>query len=297
MKVLITGAGGQVGWELARWAPTEIEVRALDRGALDITEADAVLACVETERPDVILNAAAYTAVDRAESEPDAAYAVNEAGARHLATAAARLGARLIHISTDFVFDGNASAPYRPADRPNPLSVYGGSKLAGERAVQEVLGEAALIVRTSWVYSAHGQNFVRTMLRLMRERDDLQVVDDQIGTPSWAGSLAQGLWALARADAGGILHLGDAGVASWYDFAVAIAEEASALGLIPRAIPIAPIATIAYPTPARRPAWSVLDKREGWHRAGIPPLHWRAALRLMLGDVKRNEKETGAMDA
>ncbi|MFQ5347288.1 MAG: SDR family oxidoreductase, partial [Rhodothalassiaceae bacterium] len=161
--MLITGAGGQVGRELVQCAPSDIEVCALDRGALDITDVDAVSARVANEKPDVILNAAAYTAVDRAESEPDAAFAVNGAGPRHLAMAAARAGARLVHISTDFVFDGNASAPYGPADTPGPLSVYGESKLAGERAVQDVLGEAALIVRISWVYSAHGRNFVRTM--------------------------------------------------------------------------------------------------------------------------------------
>ncbi len=297
MKVLITGAGGQVGWELIRRAPANVEVCALDHGALDITDADAVLAVIETEKPDVILNTAAYTAVDRAESEPDTAYAVNEAGARHVATAAARVGARLVHISTDFVFDGKASTPYGPADAPGPLSVYGASKLAGERAVQDALGVAALIVRTSWVYSAHGRNFVKTMLRLMRERDSLQVVDDQIGTPSWAGSLAQALWVLARRGGSGILHLGDAGVASWYDFAVAIAEEASAMELIPRAIPIAPIPAIAYPTPARRPAWSVLDKREGWRCAGTDPVHWRVALRDMLRDLKRLGEETGTANA
>lgn len=286
MKALVTGAAGQLGWELARTAPQGVEVVALDRGDLDISDAAAVSTRVAAERPDAILNAAAYTAVDKAESEREAAFAVNEAGPAHLAAAAADAGARLIHVSTDFVFDGAASRPYRPEDAPNPLGVYGASKLAGERAVAGRLGQRALIVRTGWVYSAHGANFVKTMLRLMGERDALRVVADQVGTPTWARGLAEGLWRLAGAQAGGTLHWGDAGVASWYDFAVAIQEEAVAEGLLGRSIPVAPIATAEYPTPARRPAYSVLDKAEGWQRSGTVPRHWRAALRAMLKELK-----------
>lgn len=280
MKVIVTGAGGQLGRALVAGAPADAAVVALDRAALDIGDAAAVQARIKAERPDIIINAAAYTAVDKAESEPDLACRINADGPRHLAAAALDAGARLAHISTDFVFDGAKSAPYHPDDPVNPLGVYGASKRAGEEAVLGLMPDA-LIVRTAWVYGAGGGNFVKTMLRLMRERGRVSVVADQFGTPTHAASLARAIWALAGAGAAGIHHFTDAGSASWYDFAVAIAEEAQALGLIAAAADVSPIATTDYPTPARRPAFGVLDKRATWAITGVPR-HWRAELRLML---------------
>lgn len=284
--ILLVGAQGQLGWELQRTAPAGLTLHALDRAALDITDAAAVQACVEALRPGLIINAAAYTAVDRAEQEPALAYAVNRDGPAHLAAAAAACGARLVHVSTDFVFDGTLGRPYRPEDPVKPLGVYGASKAAGEAAVREALGGAALILRTAWVYSAHGANFVKTMLRLMRERERLGVVADQVGTPTWARDLARALWRAAELGLTGTHHWTDAGVASWYDFAVAIQEEALALGLLTRPIPIDPIATADYPTPARRPAYSVLDKTAFWTALGRPAGHWRVGLRGMLKELR-----------
>src|SRR3546814_8316543 len=206
--------------------PTGITLVTLDRAALDIGDEKAVLARVDVERPDLILSAAAYTAVDKAENEQDAAARINTKGPGNLATAAAGLGARLAHVSTDFVFDGKSSRPYLPTDTPSPLGVYGATKLGGEKAVLAAPPDA-LIVRTAWVYSATGHNFVHTMLRLMRERGQVSVVADQIGTPTHAASLARAIWTLTDAEATGIHHFTDAGVASWYDFAVAKIGRAS----------------------------------------------------------------------
>jgi len=287
VRVLITGAAGQVGRELARRAPAAATVRALDRSALDITDSAAIAQLLDEFQPTHIINAAAYTAVDKAESEPDAAWAINALAPRELALAAARRGhCRLIHISTDYVFDGQSAQPYLIGDAPNPLNVYGVSKLYGERAVLEALPEQSAIVRTAWVYSAHGRNFVHTMLRLMRERGAVQVVADQIGTPTAAAPLADLLWALAvRPGLTGLFHWTDAGVASWYDFAVAIAEDARVRGLLSSAIEITPIATEDYPTPARRPRCTVLDKRSTVAALGFGPEHWRVPLRAVLDEL------------
>ncbi len=230
MKVLITGAGGQVGRELVRAAPPQAEVRALDRNDLDIGDAVAVREVVGDFAPAVIINAAGYTAVDKAEQEHEVALRVNAEGPRLLAQAARGLnGCRMVHISTDYVFDGDSARAYRPGDAPHPLSVYGRSKLEGEQAVLAALGARAVVLRTSWVYGAHGRNFLHTMLRLMRERGAVRVVADQIGTPTATPPLAEALWQFAkRPGLAGVHHWTDAGVASWYDFAVAIAEEAAA---------------------------------------------------------------------
>lgn len=284
MKALITGAHGQVGRALQATAPAGFEVVALASADLDIGNADAVATRVASTRPDVILNAAAYTAVDKAESDAEAALRVNGDAAGILAKAARSVGARLVHISTDFVFDGQSSSPYAVDAPVNPLGVYGRTKLAGEQAA----GPDALIVRTAWVYGSTGANFVRTMLRLMAERDEVRVVADQIGTPTAAGSLAQALWALHAAGAKGLFHYTDSGAASWYDFAVAIQEEAFALGLLDRRVPVIPIATSDYPTPARRPAYSVLDKSRALAVLGGPAPHWRTNLRLVLEEIKHN---------
>ena len=285
MKVLITGAGGQVGRMLLETRPANVEAVGCTHADLDIGAGDAVSDCVIRHRPAVIINAAAYTAVDKAESEPAAAQRINAEGPGHLAAAAAACGAHLIHISTDFVFDGAASTPYRPDSATHPLSVYGRTKRDGELAVLDALPDRSAIVRTAWVYAAVGANFVRTMLRVMRSNGSARVVADQVGTPTAARSLAEVLWRIAGdGEIRGIHHWTDAGVASWYDFAVAIAEEGAQLGLLPVEVAVMPIATADYPTPARRPSYSVLDKGSlaGF---GLTPVHWRKRLRAMLKEI------------
>ena len=282
MKVLIAGAGGQLGRALRATVPAKTEYVALDSTQLDITDLESVSSCVAAVSPDVIINAAAYTAVDKAEQERQQAYAVNERGAAHLAQAATQCGARLLHVSTDYVFDGTAFQPYRPLDACHPLGVYGASKRAGEEAVLAYANNAA-IFRTSWLYAADGHNFVNTMLQLMNEREQLGVVADQIGSPTWSRTLAEALWVAAgRRDLTGIYHWADLGVASWYDFAVAIQEEAQALGLLAREAELRPLRTEEYPTPAQRPAYSVLDTSIARAELGLDGIHWRRALRIML---------------
>lgn len=287
MRILITGANGQLGHELQRNAPQNVELHALDRRALDISDGDAVAKTVARIAPHIIINAAAYTAVDKAETDHDAACAINRDGAAHLARAAQAQRARLLHVSTDFVFDGQGCTPYLPGQTPSPLGVYGASKLAGEQAVQHS-GADALIIRTAWVYAAHGHNFVKTMLRLMRERPEVRVVADQIGSPTAAASLARALWALiAKNAAAGIYHYTDAGVASWYDLAHAVREITQTLSGETLA-PVYPIRTEDYPTPAQRPAYSVLDKTATTALIGPAP-HWREALSEVLRELLQEE--------
>lgn len=282
MKALIVGSKGQLGRGLQATAPAGVAIVAHDVDTLDITDAAAVTALAEVERPELIFNAAAYTAVDKAESEEEQALAINATAVGHLAGAARACGARLVHVSTDFVFDGTSGIPYAPDATPSPVSAYGRTKLAGER----LAGADALIVRTAWVYAPTGGNFVRTMLRLMGERPEVRVVADQIGTPTYAPGLAAALWTLAAKGVTGFHHYTDAGAASWYDFAVAIQEEALAAGLLERAVPVIPIATADYPTPARRPHYSVLDKTSTFAALGAPTPHWRDNLRLMIATIK-----------
>lgn len=281
MKALILGGRGQVGSALAETAPGDADLVVHGSDTLDITDSAAVEAAVDAARPDLVFNAAAYTAVDKAESEEERAMAVNGAAVGVLSAAAARAGARFVHISTDFVFDGTAGAPYAPDAPTNPLGAYGRTKLAGEG----LAGPDALIVRTAWVYGTQGANFVRTMLRLMAERPEVRVVADQVGTPTFASGLAAALWTLARQGLTGTHHYTDAGAASWYDFAVAIQEEALALGMLRQAVPVIPIATADFPTPARRPSYSILDKGTTFAALGAPAPHWRAALRTMLAAI------------
>lgn len=285
MKVLITGAGGQLGTALRANPPEGVTINCYASSQLDIRDREAVLAAAAADMPRIIINAAAFTKVDEAETKPDLANAINNEGVANLAHAANECGARLIHISTDFVFDGRASTPYSPEDTTSPLSVYGRTKRAGEIAA----GPDALIVRTGWVYGPRGRNFVSTMLRLMREREELRVVDDQIGTPTSTSSLAEAIWSLAAADVRGLWHFSDSGVASWYDFAVAIMEESMAMGILSREISIAPIATDEYPTPARRPRFSVLDKRKTFAALGKDAPHWRSKLRQTLEATESDE--------
>ncbi len=286
MKVLITGAGGQVGSALAGSVPPHVQLIAVGHQDLDITDEAAVTSCLRAYTPDVVVNAAAHTAVDRAESEPELARRINTQGAEFLALAARETRARLVQLSTDFVFDGTASRPYRPDSPTHPLSVYGLTKRDAEQVVLATLGPRAVVLRTSWVYAAQGTNFVRTMLRLMAANPSVRVVADQVGTPTAAASVAQAVWrVIANPDMSGIHHWSDAGIASWYDLAVAVAEEGAQLGLLPAGVNVTPIATEDYPTPARRPAYSVLDK-SSLVAAGIVPVHWRAQLRSVLGEMK-----------
>jgi dTDP-4-dehydrorhamnose reductase len=287
-RALITGAGGQVGLELQATAPSGWVVAACPSERLDVTQAHAVRAAMTEFRPSVVIHTAAYTAVDAAEANADRARAVNVQGTTHVAEAALDVGARLLQLSTDFVFDGAQGRPYAPDDQPRPLGVYGRTKLESERAAVRIMDRQALVVRTAWVYSRHRQNFVLTMLRLMAERSEVGVVADQVGTPTWARPLAETLWAAAaRADLSGVLHWTDAGVASWYDFAVAIQEEALAAGLLHRAVPVRPLRTEEFPAPAARPAFSVLEKANSWAALGRTPPHWRVNLRHMLEGMAR----------
>lgn len=282
MKALITGSSGQLGHALSLCVPEGVSVVDRDVEHLDITDRAAVRAALENLRPDVVLNCAAYTAVDRAESEEEVAHRVNATAVGIVAQEARAVGARLVHVSTDFVFDGTTGRPYARDAAPNPLSVYGRTKLEGER----LAGEDMLIVRTAWVYGPLGHNFVRTMLRLMGTRPEVRVVDDQIGTPTYAPGLAAALWALAGRGVRGIHHYTDAGVASWYDFAVAIQEEALAIGLLANGVPVLPVATTDFWAPAKRPAYSVLDKRDTYAVLGGPAPHWRVQLRTMLKEIQ-----------
>jgi dTDP-4-dehydrorhamnose reductase len=288
MKVLITGASGQVGKALLRLVPVGVDLRPFTRGALDISDARAVRAAVAAFEPALIINAAAYTAVDKAESEPEVAAAINTAGPRHLAEAALEIeGCRLLHTSTDYVFDGRSEVPYKPDDPTHPLSVYGRTKLEGEHGVLDILGDRAVVLRTAWVYAAEGKNFLLTMLRLMRERGAVRVVADQRGTPTTADSIANTLWRIAeRPKVNHILHWTDAGEATWYDFAVAIAEEGLAAGLLHKPLQVTPISTAEYPTPAPRPANSVLDSRATIAQLGLTPAHWRDNLRDTLARIQ-----------
>ena len=285
LKVLVAGSGGQLGWELQRTVPQGVSLVAPSEGDFDLTNHAQVQRVIAELQPDCVVNAAAYTAVDKAESERELAFAVNRDGAESLALAAQSVGARMIHVSTDFVFNGTKGSPYLVDDQPDPIGVYGESKLAGDEAVSRALGADCAIIRTAWVYSSHGNNFVKTMLRLMAERDHLTVVADQIGSPTWANGLARAIWAGIEKGISGMHHWTDAGVASWYDFAVAIYEEASALGLLNRPCSIKPICTEDYPTPASRPAYSVLDKTPTWQALQMDGTHWRGALRQMLAEL------------
>lgn len=276
MNALIIGKNGQVAWELQQTCPEHITAKAFGRDDIDITDPASIEAIVSSLQPTVIINAAAYTAVDKAESDKENAYLINGTAVEYLAKAAQQYGIRLIHISTDFVFDGSKNMPYTLNDTPNPINVYGASKLAGEQAIAEYCPENSAIVRTSWVYSSHGNNFVKTMLRLMAEKDELNVVSDQIGSPTNAKGLAQFLWQLVEQEnLEPIYHYSDLGVASWYDFAVAIQEIAYEAGKLKKKIPIRPIPASSYPTPAKRPVFSLM-------LPSIETMHWRECLKSYL---------------
>jgi dTDP-4-dehydrorhamnose reductase len=287
IKIAVVGADGQVGQELQHILRPLGELHLFNRQTLDLSQPDAIAQILEPLQPSIIVNAAAYTAVDKAESEPDLAHVINAIAPTQLAKSAQALNAPLIHISTDYVFDGTKGSPYQPSDLTHPMSVYGSSKLKGEEGIQENC-DRHYILRTAWIYGSYGKsNFVKTMLRLGADRSELKVVADQIGTPTWARSIAEAIATLilslnTEPAASGVYHFTNSGVASWYDFAIAIFEEARSLGIPVTIEQVVPITTADYPTPAKRPSYSVLSLQKIVPILGSAPLHWRAALRLML---------------
>ena len=298
MKVLLTGAAGQLGQALIASRPEEIEVIATSRGgghglmALDLSDAEACRDAVLRHRPDWVLNGGAYTAVDKAEREPELARAVNAGAPRAFAKALSNTGGCLLQLSTDFVFNGQQGSPYRPDQGRDPLGVYGATKAAGEEEVEQVLGASgrAVILRTSWVMGPVGRNFALTMLRLHQERQQISVVADQVGCPTSTLTLARACWRVIASGRNtglsGIHHWCDAGAASWYDVAVAVGELAQAIGLLAKAAAVHPISTADYPTPAQRPSYSLLDCTATRRALDLEPLHWRQALRRVLELVR-----------
>jgi dTDP-4-dehydrorhamnose reductase len=304
MKILLTGAAGQLGHALRQQLPAGVELIATSRSGdpatallpLDLADAGACRTAVLEHRPDWVLNAGAYTAVDRAESEPELALAVNGGAPRAFAEALLDTGGRLLQVSTDFVFNGQQGSPYRPEQARDPLGAYGRTKAAGEEAVEQVLGGSGrgVILRTSWVMGPVGKNFALTMLRLHRERgasgQALGVVEDQVGCPTSTATLAAACWramVLIESLTGlpAVLHWSDAGAASWYDVAVAVGELAQELGLLERPAAVNPLTTAEYPLPAQRPSYSLLDCSATRHALDLPALHWRQALRQLLEAV------------
>ena len=290
MNILLTGVKGQVGWELQRSLASLGEVVAVDREDMDLADAAAIRTKVQEIAPRVIVNPAAYTAVDRAESEPERARLINAVAPGILAEAALRCGAILVHYSTDYVFDGSKDTAYLEDDAPHPLNVYGATKLAGEAAIRAV-GVRHLILRTSWVYGLRGGNFLLTMQRLMRERTELKIVDDQIGAPTWSRLIAEATAQILaqclspargadRPEPWGTYHLTCGGETSWYGFAAAIAELG---GYTTR---LTPIPSSDYPTPARRPTNSRLDNAKLARVFGLRLPHWREALKLCLDQAE-----------
>ncbi len=277
-RILLTGKNGQVGWELQRSLAGMGEVIALGRDELDLTRPETLREVIRHTRPDLIVNAAAYTAVDKAESEPQLAMAVNSVAPRVMAEEAVRLGAGLVHYSTDYVFDGTKPAAYTEDDIPNPCSVYGRSKLEGERGIRES-GVQHLILRTSWVYGTRGNNFLLTMLRLAGEREELRIVHDQTGAPTWSRMIAAATVQILQGNpfeqANGVYHLTAAGQTSWFGFTQAIMET-----LRPQPTPrLIPITTAEYPTPAKRPCNSVLSNKKLYDTFGIVLPDWASSLR------------------
>ena len=289
-KVLITGCGGQLGQALLASLPPGIEAIATTRASLDLADGEACGALVRQHRPDWVLNAGAYTAVDRAESEPELALRVNGGAPAAFAEALAETGGSLLQLSTDFVFNGAQGSPYRPEQARDPLGVYGATKAEGERRAADLLPPDRLcILRTSWVYGPVGHNFCLTMLRLHRLKaaagDSLAVIADQVGCPTATHTLAQACWRVIERGVGGIHHWSDAGAASWYDFAEAIGELGVLQGLLPLAAAVRPIGTEDYPTPAKRPSYSLMDCRATRAALELPARHWREALVEVLARI------------
>lgn len=293
-KLLLIGCQGQLGQELQPFLAKLGDLTSVGKAEMDLTDFDTIRKVINQVQPQIIINAAAYTAVDKAETEPSLADAINGVAPKIMAETAEKLGASLIHVSTDYVFDGQKNTPYTEEDLTNPLGAYGKSKLLGEIGIQGTNAHH-LIVRTAWVYGTYGrQNFVKTMLRLGKEREEIKVVADQIGSPSWTKDIATAiaqLTALTLTDsekpASGLYHFTNSGVASWYDFTIAISEEAKKLGFPWKTERILPITTAEYPTPAQRPHYSVLANQKLNKVLGNYPPHWRDGLRNMLLELSK----------
>ena len=286
MRILVTGSTGQLGFEVVRaFSQSGHEIIAPVRQELDFLNPDEVADRVRRLQPDWVINCAAYTQVDRAESEVEQAFVINRDSVAQLAGAVAGYGGNLLHVSTDFVFDGEQSRPYREEDDARPLGVYGRSKWEGEQAVRAVLPEA-IVLRTAWVYGVHGHNFVKTILRVAREGKPLKVVNDQIGSPTWARDIAGAIRALVQHRARGTYHYTNAGSTSWHGFATAILAEATEAGFALKTDSVEPIPTSGYPTPARRPAYSVLDTGKIQSLLTAPIPHWRDSLNRMLKELQ-----------
>jgi dTDP-4-dehydrorhamnose reductase len=316
-SILLIGAAGQLGRELQRKLPCVGTLTSLDRERLDLTQPDRIYQAVYECKPDVIVNAAAYTAVDQAEREPNLAHAINSEAPTTLAEIANRIGASLVHVSTDYVFDGQAHTPYLETAPTGPISAYGRSKLAGEIGIRQAC-DRHIILRTAWVYGTWGKsNFVKTMLRLGSDRPEIRVVADQVGVPTWAADLAQAIAVLTsrcvasdslmsgglraassngngslREPFWGTYHFTNSGVASWYDFSVAIFEIARQLGFPLQVQRVVPISTAEYPTPAQRPAYSVLSLKKSVAVLGGYPPHWRQSLKKMLAELYTQSYES-----
>lgn len=296
MRVLIVGTAGQLGQELPEILSPLGEIIGVNRQNLDLTEPDRIRQVIGEVQPNLIVNAAAYTAVDKAETETEIANAINGTAPTIMAEEAQKLGAALIHVSTDYVFDGRKNTPYQEDDTPNPINAYGRSKLWGEEGVKSHCTRY-IILRTAWVYGTYGRgNFVKTMLRLGGEREELRVVVDQVGTPTWTGDIAQTILQLGEkitsdtednSGLAGIYHFTNSGAISWYDFAVSIFEEAEKLGFPLKVKRVIPITTSEYPTPATRPAYSVLSNQKISKMLEIYPPYWRNGLRKMLQQLSR----------
>ena len=283
-KILLTGVTGQVGQELQKTLVPWGEIVGVTRQDLDLTQPEQIRSAIAELKPDLIVNAAAYTAVDKAETESKLAIAINGVAPTIMAESAQKLGATLVHISTDYVFNGNNYTPYTEEDRPNPLGVYGQSKLMGEEGVRNN-GARHIILRTAWVYGSRGHgNFVKTMLRLGAEREELRIVSDQIGSPTWSYDIAMAITQLISKSARGTYNFSSSGVASWYDFAVAIFSEANQLGFPLKVKEVIPITTAEYPTPAQRPSYSVLSKAKITQTLGNYPSPWQKSLKQMLSE-------------
>ena len=285
MKILVTGSGGQLGREaLVALQKNADDVVGIGRKDIDFSRPETVADGISSYKADWVLNCAAYTQVDKAEEESDLAFLVNRDSAKAVAQGVRSYGGRLLHVSTDFIFDGKQSYPYSEDDVARPLGVYGQSKWEGECAICEVMPEAT-ILRTAWVYGVHGNNFVKTMLRLVAEREELKVVDDQIGTPTWTADIVQAMASLVMVDAGGVYNFTNEGVASWYDLAVEIKRIAIQYGIVNERCRILPIPTSGYPTPALRPAYSVLNKEKIRKVVHHPIAYWRDSLEKMIKEL------------
>ncbi len=291
MKILITGAGGQLGHETQLMLQHKgINTIGIGRKDVDFSQPERVAEYIASQHADWVINCAAYTQVDKAEENAELAFRVNRDAAKAVAEGVQSYAGRLLQVSTDFIFDGKQAHPYREQDSSNPLGIYGQSKWEGEQAVQKILPQA-IILRTAWVYGVHGHNFVKTILRLASEREELGIIDEQIGSPSWTFDIAQAMYALIEKERTGIYHFSNEGVASWYDFALAIVEEAQSLGFDLKIGTVNPIPTHAYPTPAIRPACSVLSKEKIRAEINYKIPHWRGSLKTMLQKLRETRKQ------